>query len=212
MKSIFLFLIFTIPMLNSCKQEHKETNELLSCFLFSCNNMGCSYFITIDKHGLIEVTHGSCNYEGSRLYFDGENYEPSKYNLLETIGVVDSIYNFKDHKWEFYSYNGFLCAKKQLSQAQLNSIKKFIVILDKKNKKKLRKRICDDKNDVYGIVVVINGGICAFWEDEVNTIEKSFIDEIKEYSPMPLLMKPRPNCLSGEGSPTKSIIEVVENP
>jgi hypothetical protein len=212
MKNIYIFLVLLVISLScvSCKKEQKE-DLLCSCFIFSESNPYCSYYLSINKQGFIEITNGACNYEGFRLYFDGEKIEPSKYNLIESMGIVDSIYDFKSHKWEFYSYNGFLCAKDTLSHKQLNVLKNILSNINRvEDKSVFNQRKCDNCDDIPGFVLIFNGKIHTFWEEEADSYERAFLTEIRNFSAMPILMKPKADCVSGEGSQTKSIIEKVE--
>lgn len=212
---LFLALLAISLSFSSCKQEQKE--ELLcSCFVFSDSNSSCSYYLSINKQGMLEITHGTSNLKGLDCILKGDGIEPTKYNLIGTMGIVDSIYDFKCHKWNFYSYNGFICAKKTLSHEQLDELNNILLNIKStsskktKNKHNSRKKKCNDYNNISEIVLMFNGEIHTYWEEEADSYEKAFINKLRNLSPMPILMKPKPDCISGEGSQTKSIIEKVE--
>ncbi len=140
---------------------------------------------------------------------------PNIDSLIGTVVIFDSIYDFKKHKWSYYDYVGNYYAQKKLSQVEFSKIqyyqKKMIDCkYDKHKSKRINANIYTKEDSVDhavvpGIVLMFNNRTYSFRERDSLVVGMQLYKYLKTLSPMPIMIRPRHDCVSGEGSHTRAL-------
>ena len=218
MKKIHIFIILPLILMAFASCKKKYNNEFhLVCYIFSLAE-GDSYYMEINNQGVMKVTSGSIKYNGVTTIEKECEMTPNIDSLIGPVGVFDSIYNFEKHKWSYYCYDGNYYAQKQLSPEEFSKVKHYKNEMmaskyDKKNSKRINIYTKEDSIDfpvIPGIVLMFNDRTYSFRERDSLVDGMKLYKYLKELSPMPIMIRPRHDCVSGEGSHTREIIERID--
>ena len=168
----------------------------------------------INNQGVMKVTSGSIKNNGVTTIENECEMTPNIDSLIGPVGVFDSIYNFEKHKWSYYCYDGNYYAQKQLSPEEFSKVKHYKneIMASKYDKKKSKRINIYTKEDsiefpvIPGIVLMFDDRTYSFRERDSLVEGIKLYKYLKELSPMPIMIRPRHDCVSGEGYHGREII------
>ena len=210
-KIILLLLIFCV--VTSCNSKYD--NILCVCYIFDPDDCYANTYIEIHQDGFIEATEGLCTDTIDHIIYDNGELYPNKNLFISSKEYPDSEYDEGCKMWIYHSYRKPIVNSRVLSQKQINKLNHYInTFLDsredsKEGYRKIKRDYIDWNS--YGIVLIVQGKVFDYWENKCSQEESTFLNLLKEISPLPVKPKKiQKSCIVSDDNDSQRIEIKVE--